>query len=345
MPLQEFLVSVADVVIRDPSTGNALALGKANISSAFTLSMQSADVRAGINNALLYSYYHTREMSIKVESATFDSTILALNSGATVSTGAVNVTQTECVTLSSSGSGTISLTPVGNVTVFLADGTVTTVTPTGKNITVSGGASQSPSVAYITSKSADQIVIGSTTPPTVVDLTLIAEIRDKVTTGIKKYLQINIPAFQVAGNYTLNFTANGVSTQALEGKALVTNASDCTSGDYYAKVTYIPVSASASTAYSYIAATPSSINFSAGGTLPTTQSITVLGIRGGLYQNTNITTSCSFVKTGSVLSLTCGSATGVVTAGSAAVAGDNILVYVSYAAGSLVDVVPVMVTT
>jgi hypothetical protein len=341
MPLQEFLVSVADAIIKDPSTGNALALGKANISSAFTLSMQSADVRAGINNSLLYSYYHTREMTIKVEAATFDSTILALNAGATVSTGAVNVNQTECVTLSSSGSGTISLTPVGNVSVFLTDGTVTTVTPSSKNITVSGGAGQSVSVVYVTSKSADQIIIGTTTPPTIVDLTLIAEIRDKVTNGVKKYLQINVPAFQVAGNYTLNLTANGVSTQALEGKALETTATDCTSGNYYAKVTYIPVTASS--AYSYIAATPASLSFSAAA-VPATQSITVLGIRGGVYQNANITTSCSFVKTGSVLSLTCGSATGVVTAGSAAVAGDNILVYVSYAAGSLIDAVPVMVT-
>ena len=67
----EFLVSVADVILQDATTGAALAYGKANISSAFTLSMQSADVRAGINNPLLYSYYHTRELSVKVEQATF----------------------------------------------------------------------------------------------------------------------------------------------------------------------------------------------------------------------------------------------------------------------------------
>jgi hypothetical protein len=337
----EFLVSVADVVLRDPTSGNAYAYGKANISSAFTLSMQSADVRAGINNPLLFSYYHTREMTIKVEDATFNETILALNAGATVAVGAVNVLQTECLTLSASGSGVISLTPVGNVNVFLPNGTIENVTPSTKDITVSGGANARVDVVYVTSKSADQITIASTTPPSIVDLTLIAEIRAADQTTVKKYLQINIPQFQVAGNYTLNLSANGVSTQALEGKALVSFATDCTSGDYYAKVTYIPVSTSS--AYSYIAATPSAISFSQAAR-PQSQSITVLGIRGGVYQNTNITTSCSFVKSGSAGShITCGSLTGVVTAGSDVVSGETALIMVNYATGSLLDSVNVTV--
>ena len=84
----EFLVSVADVILRDPQTKAGIAYGKANISSAFNLSMSSADVRAGINNPLIYSYYHTRELGITVNQAIFTETILALNAGATVSTGA-----------------------------------------------------------------------------------------------------------------------------------------------------------------------------------------------------------------------------------------------------------------
>ena len=336
----EFLVSVADVVLRDPTTGNAYAYGKANISSAFTLSMQSADVRAGINNPLLYSYYHTREMSIKVEQATFDETVLALNVGAIVVTGAVNVLQTDCITLSS-GSGTVSLTPVGNVNVFLPNGTIQVVTPSTKDIVVSGGLNQKVDVVYVTSKSADQITIATTTPPSIVDLTLIAEIRASDQTTVKKYLQINIPNFQVAGNYVLNLAANGVSTQSLEGKALSSFATDCTSGDYYAKVTYIPVTASS--AYSSIAATPSSIAFSQAAR-PQSQQITVLGIRGGIYQNTNITTSCSFVKSGSSgAHITCGSASGIVTAGSDVLSGETALIVVNYASGSLLDSVNITV--
>jgi len=338
----EFLVSVADVILRNASTGAAIAYGKANVSSAFTLSMQSADVRAGINNPLIYSYYHTRELGVKIEQATFDETILALNAGAVVNAGAVNVLQTDCLTMSASGSGTVTLTPVGDVSVILADSSVQTVTPSTKDITISGGANAVVTAVYATSKSADQIVIGSTTPPSIVDLTLIAEIRASDQTTVKKYLQINIPRFQVAGNYTLNLAANGVSNQALEGKALVSTASDCTSGDYYAKVTYIPVTST--TSYSSIAAIPSTIAWSKL-TAYSTQ-ISVLGIRGGVYANTNITTDCTYARSGSSGSgITVGAATGLVsTSASSTPIAEVITVNVTYPSGSLTDYVTINVT-
>lgn len=338
----EFLVSVADVILRDTTTGNALAYGKANISSAFTLSMQAAEVRAGINNPLLYSYYHTREMSVKIEQATFDETILALNVGATVAVGAVNVLQTDCMTLSASGSGTITLTPVGNVSVILPSGAIETVTPSVKNITVSGGASALVTAIYVTSKSADQITVEATEPPSVVDLTMIAEIRASNQTTVSKYLQINIPRFQVAGNYALNLAANGVSNQALEGKALVSTATDCVTADYYAKISYIPVSSS--TSYSSIAAIPSTTNW-AKSTANSVQ-ISVLGIRGGVYANQNITTSCSFVLSGSFgAGLVVGAATGLISVSASSVTTSGIAtIAANYAAGSLVDYAQIIFT-
>lgn len=338
----EFLVSVANVILRDPTTGNALAYGQANISSAMTLSMQSADVRAGINNPLLYSYYHTREMSVKIEQATFDETILALNVGATVAVGAVNVLQTDCLTLSASGSGTITLTPVGNVSVLLPSGAIEVVTPSTKDIIVSSGANALVTAIYVTSKSADQIVIGSTTPPSIVDLTLVAEIRASDQTTVKKYLQINIPRFQVAGNYALNLAANGVSNQALEGKALVSSAADCTSGDYYAKVTYIPVSGT--TTYSSIALIPSTTTW-ANSTVQSVQ-LSVLGIRGGVYANQNITTSCSFVRSGSFgAGATVNASSGLISTSASGVTTTGIMtVAARYATGSLVDYAQIIFT-
>jgi hypothetical protein len=224
--------------------------------------------------------------------------------------------------------------------VILPDGSIQTVTPSTKAITVSGGGDLAVDAIYTTSKSADQIVIGATTPPSIVDLTLIAEIRSADQSTVLKYLQVNIPQFQVAGNYTLNLTANGVSTEAIEGKALVSFASDCTTGDYYAKVSYIPVS-SANT-YSSIAAIPSTINFSEA-SVPDTSAISVLGIRGGLYQNANITSDCTFTKaSGGSASITVNAA-GVVTAGSAAVNTDSAVIDVLYASGSITDYVTVLV--
>ena len=337
----EFLVSVADVILRNATTGAAIAYGKANISSAFTLSMQSADVRAGINNPLIYSYYHTRELSVNVEQATFDETILSLNAGTSILVGNVNVLQTDCLTLSSSGSGTITLTPVDDVSVILPSGAIEVVTPAVKTITVPGGANALVTAIYVTSKSANLVTIESTTPPSIVDLTLIAEIRASNLTTVKKYLRINIPRFQVAGNYTLNLAANGVSNQALEGKALVSTANDCTTGDYYAKVSYIPVTGS--TEYSSIAAIPSTIAW-AKSTAQSSQ-ISVLGIRGGVYANTNITSDCTYIRSGSSGSgITVGSTGLITTSASSTTIAESVRINVIYSSGSLTDYVMINIT-
>jgi len=305
----QFLVSVANVVLRDPNTGNALAYGKTNINSSFTMSMQKTEVRGGINNPLLYVYYHDKALEIKIEEATFDKTILAINAGSLAVNGAVNVTETECLMTSSSGSATITHTPVGNVSVFFPDGTVQTYTPAVKAISGLPAVAQRVDVVYITSTTADQVTVETTTPPTLVDATLLAEVRDN-TGAIVEYLQIQIPRFQVSGNYTLAMAANGVSTQAIDGMALAVASTDCVTGEYYAKATWIPASG-ATIPISSIAAVPSNLEFTAAGA----QNITVLGIRGGVYANTNITTSCSFIRTSGEATFTVGLHTGAVNMG------------------------------
>jgi hypothetical protein len=305
----EFLVSVANVVLRDPNTGNALAYGKTNINSSFTMSMQKTEVRGGINNPLLYVYYHDKALEIKIEEATFDKTILAINAGSLAVNGAVNVTQTECIMTSSSGSATITATPVGNVTVFFPDGTVQTYVPSTKDITGLPLVAQRVDAVYVTSTTADQVTVETTTPPTLVDATLLAEVRDN-TGVIKEYLQIQIPRFQVSGNYTLAMAANGVSNQALDGMALAVASTDCVTGEYYAKATWIPASGTA-IPISSIAVVPGTLEYTAAGV----KNLTVLGIRGGTYANANITTSCSFIRTSGEATFSVGLHTGAVTMG------------------------------
>jgi hypothetical protein len=335
---QEFLVSVADAILRDPDTGNALARGIANLNSAFTLSTAETQVRGGINNPLLYTYIHDRSLEVKVEQAVFDKVILGLNVGQLVANAAVNVLQTDCLVTSASSCAQITLTPVGNVSVILSDGSVQTVTASTKDIVLTGAVSQKVTAIYVTSKTADQITVETITPPSVVDLTLLAEIRDN-TGAITEYLQINVPRFQVMGNYSLALAANGVSTQTLDGKALAVASTDCTTDEYYAKVTWIP--ASATSAYTSIASIPSLITFSGS---PATGQISVLGIKGGIYQNTNITTSCTYAASGSSKgTITVGASTGLVSAGSQVVVGNGALITCTYAAGSLVDYTTVLV--
>ena len=338
MANNEFLVSVADAILRDPTTGDALAYGTANLNSSFTMSMQKTDVRGGKNNPLLYTYFHDRTVEIKIEQATFNQTILALNAGTNILSGAVSVLKTECFVTSSSGSATLAETPIGDVSCILANGTVDVVTPTAKVITITSADDQRITAIYTYSDTVDRVTVESITPPTVVDLTLLAEVRDN--TGVITYnLQINIPRFQISGNYTMSLAANGVSSQAVDGVALVTAATDCSGGDYYATVSWIPASAT-SIPIAYIVAVPSPITISVAGGLPATQQLTTLGIRGGVYQNLVMTSSASYVKAAGGSANITVSAGGLITAGSSGSSTNTATINVSFedpTSGTLTD--------
>lgn len=332
----KFLVSVANAILRDPNTLAALALGKTNITSSITLAMAATDVRGGINNPLLFAYYHDRKVDFKIEEVTFNKNILALNLGTSIANGAYTVVKNESLVLSG-GSGVVTQTPLANVTVFLPNDTIQTVTPTGGSITVSGGGNLKVNAVYTYTVTADQIVATSTTPPTLVDLTLIAEVRDE-TNVVTDYLHINVPRYQISGNYTLALAANGVSQQALDGTALVTTSTDA-SADYYFKATWIPVS-STSVPVSSIANSPTVLTFSVAGGKPQSKQMTTLGIRGGLFANSVITTSCSYTRTSGCITISCGSYTGLVTAGSSFLAGESAIFQSAFydtVSGSLTD--------
>jgi hypothetical protein len=184
MTTNNFIVSVANCVGRDANSGQAIFLGKANISSAVTVATSAQEVRAGVGNALLYIFYHSRKFSIKIDSATFDKQWLGLNVGALTTNSNVNAVQTEDLTLVA-GVGTCTLTPTSDISVFLPDNSIQTVTPSGKSFTVSGGAGQTVTVSYNYFLTADNIVVSYRTPPSLIDLTIWAEKRDNTNTIVE----------------------------------------------------------------------------------------------------------------------------------------------------------------
>lgn len=342
---REFLVSVGKAVMRDPTTGAGLGYGTFNLETALTMSTEEAVVRGGINNPILYVYKHSKKVDVKITEATFSENILSFNAGTSIYNGSVTALATDCLVLSASGSGTLANTPTSdNVEVFFSDGTVETVTPVGSNITVSGGANLKVTAIYDYSVTADRIRIETNTPPTVVDLTLIAEVRDDTNT-LTDTLEIRVPRFQVSGNYNLGLTADGVSTQSLDGTALEVASSDCTSNPYYADVIWIPSSATAPSVYA-VAAYPAVLEFSVAGGLPANKQINLSGLRGGQYTPATITTSASYhVTSGSttdVGNFNVGANTGLVTAGSSVAVGWTAVVtacYVDPTHGTLYDTV------
>lgn len=293
MAENSFLVTVADAIGLNPTTGEAYFYGKANLTSAFEITMANTDVRGGKNNPLLFKYMHDRDLSINIEQAIFGKTFLGLQVGSNVLNGSISALATDCVTLVG-GAGEVVNTPIGDLQVFKADGSIVTVTPTGKNFTVAGGADTNVNVVYRYSTSADRISVSTTKPPSVITLILMAEVRNSagVLTDI---LQIEVPRLQLDGAYTLSLTAEGVSTETLKGSALATTGATCADGDTYAYVSWIPQSALASTV-AFIATTPTIINPSVAAGFPSTQQLTVYGIRGGILGNLNVTSTATYAK-------------------------------------------------
>jgi len=323
-----FVVSVANALLLNPSTNAAILYGKANLNSTFTLSMASTPVRGGINNALIYQYMHDRDLAISIESATCGKDVLALNVGSSILNGSVNVWKSECVQLTAN-SGLVTETPVGNVNVQKADGTWVVVTPSTKTITVSGGGSTAVWAHYLYADVVDRITIGTTVPPSIVKLILTAEVRTK-STGLIEYLQIEVPYFQVDGNYELGLTADGVSTEKITGNALSVDGTNCTDGDHYAYVSWIPVTAT-SVAYSDIYITPNVFEPAAATLL--TQQLTVMGVKGGVYANTNITSLCTFAKESGGDADISVSVGGLITSAATSTAADTAVITATYTDG------------
>jgi hypothetical protein len=241
----------------------------------------------------------------------------------------------------SSGSGTLTETPVSTtVGLLFSNGTIANVTPSGTTVFVAGKNEIVTAMYNYNETLVDQVIGYATTPPTGIELILTSEIRN--ASNVKVYdLQIIIPNFNISGNYNISLSADGVSSQAIEGTALV--EADA-AGDYYYKVNWIP-SIAGTLVYTDLALTPSVIDFSAA-TKPDTFQITALGIRGGLFANVNVTTSASYARTSGCAGITVGSGTGLVTATSAVIANDSAVItgwYWDVSSGSLVDTLSVLV--
>jgi hypothetical protein len=281
----QFLVSVCDVVVRDTIADAVVMKGKALINSAFKQSLATTEVRGGDGNPIQYIYNHDKKLDISVESCTFDESFIALNNGTSIISAAKDYyVIDESVTLVA-GAGTTAHTPVGSVYVQKVDNSIVTVTPTGSNFTVSGGAATTVLVTYRTSATVDSINIDASSSPNSYELTMSSKIFQG--TGQTGVLQIILPKWKPTGNFDLSFSAGGVSTNKMDGMALVEQATNS-----YATVLIIPVGSSV-ISYSAIAATPSAVSVSSGS--PTAQ-LSVYGLRGGLYSNVLVTSGCTFVS-------------------------------------------------
>ena len=280
------LVSVADVLFFNPTTGDYMGEGLALTNSTLTQEVQSIEQRGGYLNALLFDIKHSKNVTVELESATFKMEYLAFQTGTPIVSGLSGVYKfDECVSFTN-GVGTTAETPLGNVFVRMPNGMVKKFQPTGKNVDIGMAQfSGSLQVVYQYSETVDQITIDTKTQP----LTVKAVMRVHVISqdGVEGFIEITIPRLKFDGSITLNMTADAVSTFSLSGKAQE-YATDC-GESYYADVKYIATSEEAVTPVEDIVASPNILTFSMAGVKAATANI--IGVRTSPYSNVTLDNS------------------------------------------------------
>lgn len=237
--MKKFLVSVADVRGYD-SNDNLLFVGKTLLDSSIETTLSNTDVRGGRGNQLQYIYYHTAEMNITVNETQFSLEFLALNTGATIQTGA-DLFVEESVSLVN-GQGTVSTgTPLALSTATIygwvtkGDGSVQRVIFNGNSFNT-GDAQDNETVCvryYTNVSSARSITINADMLPSTIRLEMEAQLcSSEASTNQIGVVQIIVPKASMTGQFTLSMTADGVSQTPLTIRALAATeaGSGCTGG-------------------------------------------------------------------------------------------------------------------
>lgn len=289
---KEFLVSTADFSMFYNDI--LVCTGTTNLNSSIEVSMQEQNVNGGKGNKLVYSFKYGRELNVTLEAADFKLEYLAANLGNDITTGLADMYKiAQCITLNN-GVGILPATPIGDVAVELSDGSIITVKPTGNTIDLSdkGVTDKTVNATYKFSNMAKSIIIDADTAPKVYHLVLDAD-RHNSKLGKIGSLQIDIPSYQPAGNFTVNFTPDGVTSTNIDGKALAVDGDTCESGSaVYAYIREFSDTTSAITVAD-IAATPATVSLTVGAT----KELSVIGLKGGAYSPIALeNTDCTFIS-------------------------------------------------
>ena len=292
---KNFLVSTADFAFY---VNDVLACtGTTNLNASLEVSMEEQEVKGGKGNKLLYAFKYGRALNATLEAADWKLEYIAMASGSKITEGMTNVFKHgECVILTK-GIGILSTTPIGDVAVELSNGTIITVKPEGTTIDLTAygftEGKESIKATYRYSRVARSIAIDAESTPMCGRLVLDA---DKHNNDLGKVgsVQIEIPSYQLNGNFNIEFTPDGVTSTSLEGKALAVEGDTCADGNVYAYIKEFDDTEKAVSVVE-IAATPDEVSLDT--TTDTTVTISVIGLKGSLYSPIKLdNTACTFVS-------------------------------------------------
>lgn len=273
---KNFLVSTADFALFYDDV--LVCDGTTNLNSSIEVSMEEQNVNGGKGNKLIYSYKYGRELNVTLEAADWKLEYIACNVGNDITSGLADMYKIgECATVVE-GIVTLPVTPIGDVAVETATGDIFTIKPSGTTVDLTSKSitSGTVNVTYKYQNNAKSLIIDADTSPKVYKLVLDA---DKHNNKLGKVgsVQIVVPSYQPSGNFTIEFTPDGVTSTNIDGKALAVEGDTCESGNaVYAYINECDDAAS-TISVADIAVTPSVISIKK----EAQQELTVIGLKGG----------------------------------------------------------------
>lgn len=297
---KNFLVGVADALLY---YNDVLACTcKANLNSGIEASMQDQAINAGKGNKKLYSYKYGRELAITLEAADWKLEYIAANVGSKITEGLKDVYKVgECIQITN-GIGILSKTPIGEVAVELNGDKIVMVTSEDKIIDLSkyGVNSESVKATYQYNTIAKSITIDADTSPKVFKLVLDAELHNNKL-GKVGAIQVIVPSYQPEGNFTMNFTPDGVASTSINGSALAIEGDRCDDGSaVYAYIHEFYDNEDKILDVSEIAVSPATLELTSG----MGASLEVIGLKGEMYSPIQLeNTNCTFVSDDSTIAI------------------------------------------
>lgn len=324
---KDFVVSTADVAFYH--NGILAFTGNTSLNTSIAVSMEDQEITGGKGNKTLYKYKYGRKVSPSIEVAEWKLPYIAANVGSPICEGLKDVYAiAECVTITN-GIGILKKLPVGNVFVEKGDGSIVEVKPSGTTITITG-TDGTVNATYQYNTNVKRVTIDAESAPMIGRLVLTAD-KHNNQKGKVGELQIEIPSFQLSGTFDITLESGGSTTTKLDGDALAVPGISCADGLVYGYVTEIP-SEESTIAVSDIAATPAVVNLA----VDESTSISVIGIKGGLYSNISIDAKdCTITSDDSAIATVLN---GVITG----IAAGNTLINVTY--NGITDVIKVVVS-
>lgn len=330
MAENKFLTSVADVKLFDDKTGDLILNGKTLLNSSMTQAIQSQAIHAGKGSKKIFEYNYQKELSFSIEDATFSTSYICLQNNTKVLRELADYYTNEFITLDSTGKGTLSQEPVGNIHVENENGTYTQIIPNGKDFTYPTLAEQEVQVSYAYKEMMDNITLSADSFPKAVRMVLNGDIM--TNNGKEEEMQIVVPKFKPDGAMELSMTHDGVSSSALAGTSLADNKGN------YAYISFKAVN-DEDVPVIKIAASPSEIDLDSTVSGDSEQ-ITVYGIRGGSY-GVVLLDNKTLTFTSDEPTIATVDADGLVKLGTSANAGDSTVIRITD--GKAKDIVEVTV--